>query len=464
LNVLLINPPWTRREQDVRKKLKVESCLPSLGLSYIAAVLQKNQMPVQILDANAEGFDFNAIENYLRKLQQVPDYIGVTAITTEISIVFEIANICKTIFKNSKIVLGGVHPTVMPEETLKNENVDFVIRGEGEFSFLELIQGNKIENIKGLSYKKNNKTVHNESSDRIKNLDDLPFPAFNLLPMSNYHPPLGLYKRLPATNIITARGCPNICTYCATQTIWGRRLFFRSVDNIIEEIKLLVKDFGIKEISISDDTFTISKERVMEFCNKLITNKIDLTWSCNSRVEKIDEESLRLMKKAGCHHICYGIESADKEILKNINKNINLDKARELIRLTKKAGITCRASFMFGNPGEIAESMKKTLQFAISSNPDYAVFNITTPYPGTPMYKWAKENGYLMDENWETYHGSATHIKLPTIEPGEIEKFQQYAFRKFYFRLRYIIARIFKIRTKYDIQIYVQAFKSLLKL
>jgi len=464
MKVFLINPPWERREQDVRKKLKVESCLPSLGLGYIAAMLEKNGISVAILDATVEGVDIGNFINYLRKLKSRPEYIGITATTTEINMALEVAQICKKILPESKTVLGGVHPTVMPKETLTNKNVDFVIRGEGEFSFLELVQGNNIANILGLSYKVNGRQVHNLPRDRIKDLDNLPFPAFHLMPIEKYHPPLGLYKRLPAVNIITARGCPNRCTYCATHTIWSNKLYCRSVENIIEEIKYLAKIFGIKEISISDDTFTISKERVMQFCDKLLSEDIDLTWSCNSRVEKIDEEALRLMKKAGCHHICYGIESADEEILKNINKNISLNKAKELLKLTKKIGITCRASFMFGNPGETSETMKKTLDFAISTNPDFAVFNVTTPYPGTPMYKWAKDNGYLMDENWETYHGSKAHIKLPTIEPENIEQFQKHSFKKFYFRIRYIISRILKTRTIYDLQMNIQAFRSVIKL
>lgn len=464
MQVLLINPPWQRKEQDVRKKLKVESCLPSLGLGYIAAMLEKNGIFVSILDATAEGIELSNLGNCLKNFKNHPDFIGITATTTEINIALEVARVCKEVLAKSKIVLGGVHPTVMPEETLANENVDFVIRGEGEHSFIELVRGDNQENILGLSYKVNGRQVHNPARERIKDLDSLPFPAFHLMPMKKYHPPLGLYKRLPAVNIITARGCPNRCTYCATHTIWGDKMYYRSVENIIEEIKYLVTEFCIKEISISDDTFTISKERVMQFCDKLLSKDIDLTWSCNSRVEKIDEEALRLMKKSGCHHICYGIESADEGILKNINKNISLNKARELIKLTKKAGITCRASFMFGNPGETSETMKKTLDFAISTNPDFAVFNVTTPYPGTPMYKWAKDNGYLMDENWETYHGSKVHMQLPTIAPEKVEKFQQFAFKKFYFRLRYILSRIIKIRTIRNIKIYIQALRSVIKL
>lgn len=464
MDVLLINPPWKRRKQDVRSKLKVESCLPSLGLGYIAAMLEKNGKSVKILDATAQDVTLDSLEQYLNNLETAPSYIGITATTTEIIIALEAAQICKNVLPEVNVVLGGVHATVMPEAIMANKNVDFVIRGEGEYSFLELVNGDPIGHISGLSYKKNGETVHNPARERIENLDQLPFPAYHLMPIDKYHPPLGLYRRLPAVNIITSRGCPNLCTYCATHTIWGNRLYFRSVGNIIEEVKYLVENFGIKEISLSDDTFTISKSRVMDFCRKILNDKINLTWSCNSRVEKIDEEVLKLMKKAGCHHICYGIESADDKILENINKNINLDKARALIKLTKKVGITCRASFMFGNPGETEETMQKTLDFAIAVKPDFAVFNITTPYPGTPMYEWAKENGYLMDEDWFSYHGSKVHLKLPTLSPEKIEEFHKYAFKQFYFRPKYILSRLSKIRTKYDIQFYLQTFKSFFKL
>ncbi|GAI54978.1 unnamed protein product, partial [marine sediment metagenome] len=244
------------------------------------------------------GVDLQNLDQYLNSLKMKPDYIGVTATTTEIRVALEVAKVCKNTLPKSKIVLGGVHATVMPDSTLADENVDFVIRGEGEYSFLELVKEGNIRGILGLSYKEDGKIIHNPPRERIKNLDELPFPAFHLMPIDKYHPPLGLYRRLPAVNIITARGCPNICTYCATHTIWGNRMYFRSVENIIEEIKYLTKYFGIKEISLSDDTFTISKKRIMEFCENLLKDKIDLTWACNSRVEKIDEEALRLMKKA----------------------------------------------------------------------------------------------------------------------------------------------------------------------
>jgi len=464
MDVLLINPPWKRRKQDVRSKLKVESCLPSLGLGYIAAMLEKNGKSAKILDATVQGVDLHNLGQYLNNLESVPDYIGITGTTTEVVIALEVAQICKDVLSEANIVLGGVHATVMPESILVNKNVDFVIRGEGEYSLLELVNGEPIDRISGLSYRKNGEIVHNSARERIKNLDQLPFPAYHLMPIDKYHPPLGLYRRLPAINIITSRGCPNMCTYCATHTIWGNRVYLRSVDNIIEEIKYLISDFGIKEISISDDTFTLSKKRVTEFCKRILNDKINLTWSCNSRVEKIDEEALKLMKKAGCHHICYGIESADEKILDNINKNIDLDKARKLLKLTKKAGITCRASFMFGNPGETEQTMRKTLDFVMAANPDFAVFNITTPYPGTPMYKWAKEKGYLMDEDWFSYHGSNVHLRLPTISPEKIEEFHKYAFKQFYFRPKYIISRLSKIRTKHDIQFYLQSFRSIFKL
>jgi len=464
MDVLLINPPWERRKLDVRRKLKIESCLPSLGLGYIAAMLEKNGKSVKILDATAQDVVLEGLEQYLKDLKTVPSYIGITATTPEAVIALDTAQICKNVLPGARVVLGGVHATVMPEAILADKNVDFVIRGEGEYSFLELVNGNQLDSILGLSYKKNGKIIHNLSRQRIDNLDQLPFPAYHLMPIAKYHPPLGLYRRLPAVNVITSRGCPNLCTYCATHTIWGNRLYFRSVESIIEEIKYLVNNFGIKEISLSDDTFTISKSRVMDFCRRILKDKINLTWSCNSRVEKIDEEALRLMKKAGCHHICYGIESADDKILKNINKNIDLDKARVLIKLTKKAGITCRASFMFGNPGETEETMQKTLDFAIAVKPDFAIFNITTPYPGTPMYEWAKENGYLMDEDWFSYHGSKVHLKLPTLSPEKIEGFHKYAFKYFCFRPKYILSRLSKIRNRYDIQFYLQTFRSIFKL
>jgi radical SAM superfamily enzyme YgiQ (UPF0313 family) len=466
MHVLLINPPWEKRADDNRARFKVISCLPSLGLGYIAACLDKEGVEVSLLDLNIERIGLKDLPGALLSLGYTPEFIGITSAATTVYVAIDIAGACKTAFPETKVVFGGVQPTVTPELFLKSEHVDYVVRGEGEVTIVELIRGNDSASIKGLSYKADgarSEMVHNPPRTPLSNLDEIPFPAYHLFQIDKYHPPEALYRRLPAINLIASRGCPFKCTYCATQTIWPGKLRVRSIENVIEELKVLTGRYGIREISFSDDTLPAVRTRIVGLCEEIIRNRIDITWSCNAIVKFVDEDVLKLMKRAGCHHICYGIESADTQILKNIRKNIRLEDAEKAIRTTKKVGIACRASFMFGNMGETLESMQKTLDFALRTNPDFALFNISTPYPGTPMYNWAKKNGFLVSEDLTLYTASKCLVNLPTISSEQVEEFTRYAWKKFYGRPSYIMGRLLKVRSIYDIMGYANAFISLMR-
>jgi radical SAM superfamily enzyme YgiQ (UPF0313 family) len=294
----------------------------------------------------------------------------------------------------------------------------------------------------------------------VEDLDSLPFPAYHLFPMEHYRPALGLYRRLPAVGMITSRGCPYECTFCATQGQWGRRTRLRSAENIVEEIRMLQTDFGIREVFFYDDTFTVSKERVQNICEQLLKGGIDLSWTCMSRVNTIDMELLRLMKRAGCHHILYGIESGDNTILDNIKKRIDLEQAYSAVAMTQKAGIAARASFMFGNQGETEETMQRTLDYAIKLDPDFAFFNVATPYPGTAMYDWALENGYLKTHEWDLYDASHSVVELPTVTAEAVERFQKHAMRRFYLRPGYLSRRLIRIRSWEEAKVAAKAFAA----
>jgi len=463
MDVLLINPPWEQLSEDVRAKAKVTNLTPSLGLGYIAAVLERNGVVVQILDANAEGISPAKLSQYLLQRGWQPKHIGITATSHTIATALAMAIACKEALPTCAVTLGGVHPTVIPEETITCDAVDFVVRGEGEFSYLELVTGRKIEVIEGLSYKRDGCQFHNPPRARIDDLDQLPFPAFHLMPVHKYHPTLGTYRQLPAMGVIGSRGCPFNCTYCASPAFWGRQVRFRSAGNILEEFALLVKEFGIREIQLLDDTFTVAKNRFREFCALLSEADFRITWSCNSRVDSVDDELLKLMKATGCHSISYGIESADEEMLERIKKRISLDQARMAIALTKKHGITCRASFMFGNPGETWETMQKSVQFALETMPDFVVFNIIRPYPGTEVYKWACEMGGLMREKWYMSPESGAIMRLPNLSRQDLVKAQREAMRRFYVRPRYALSRFSRLRSIADIRMYLEGFVGILR-
>jgi radical SAM superfamily enzyme YgiQ (UPF0313 family) len=280
--------------------------------------------------------------------------------------------------------------------------------------------------------------------------------------MDKYYPAQGSYQRLPSFGMITSRGCPGRCTYCKGSLL-GQVIRFKSAESIFEEIDFLQKNYGIRDITFYDDTFTSSKKRVREFCDLIIKNKMDLTWCCFSRVDTVDYDLLVQMKKAGCYQVLFGVESADSQILANINKMISLEKVEETVADAKKAGIEVRLSFMLGNPGETEETMEKTIRYAIALDPDLVSFNITTPYPGTEMFKWAKEKGYLIHENWSEYNFAEPVMELPTVSSEKVLEYYKKAHRRFYFRPKYFLKRIMRIRSINDFKRNFRPFVGLIR-
>jgi radical SAM superfamily enzyme YgiQ (UPF0313 family) len=445
MRILLVNPPWVRRKDNIWRD--VASVVPPLGLAWIAAVLEREGHEVAIVDAHAEGVGFDAMAERIRR--HPADWVGITATTSLIGNALEVARIARALLPAARIVLGGVHPTVLPEEVLAEPAVDLVVRGEGEVTMSELVSGKPPAEVAGVSYRANGAIVHNPDRALIADLDWLPLPAYHLLPMHRYHPARGAYKRLPAVSMLAGRGCPGRCTFC--YRLFGTRLRVRSGRRLAEEAKFLQDHYGIREVCFYDDTFTAVKKEVLAFCQGLSDLKVDLTWSCFSRIDAVDEETLARMKAAGCHQIMYGVESASAVILQNVNKRVDLAGVERAIGMTKRAGIDVRATFMLGNPGETVSTMEETLAFAIRLNPHLAVFNVTTPFPGTEMFKWAQENGRLRTTTWEEYDLAHMVMELPTVAREQVQEFYRRAYRRFYLRWAYVWMRLRALRSRADL-------------
>lgn len=460
LDAILINPClFERNVNNIWRS--IDSSFPSLGLISIASYIREKGFTVKIIDVPVLGISVKFFEDYLKNNygNEQPRYIGFTAVTPSVKNAYIMAKIAKKIFPEVKIVFGGSHSTILSEEVIRQDEIDIVVRGEGEITFTEILEGKDLASIDGIVYQKDDKIIFNHKRERIKNLDELPWPAYDLLDINKYYPGRGSYKRLPAMTMLTSRGCPGRCTFC--NRTFGHRVTFRSAESLIDEIKILIKNYGIKQIMFYDDTFTTYKENVKKLCQLLIDQNIDVSWSCFSRVDYIDLELLKLMKKSGCHQIMYGIESGVQEVLDSINKNISLDLVREVVRLTKLADIDVRCSFMIGNPIETKETILKTLDFAIELNPDVAAFNITTPYPGTQMFKDAKKKDLITIHDWNDYDLSKSVMKLENINQEEVLKLYSYCNRKFFFRREYILMRLKRLLTRpSEIVLALDAFKA----
>lgn len=459
MNIVLVNPSWRLGKESVVKK--VVAIYPPLGLAYIASYLRENlDVSVEIIDAYAHNLSDEEYRNKIKKIK--PDIVGITAYTPTLESALICAQITRHTIPNAEIILGGPHPTLLPGDILKNEAVDIVVRGEGERTMIDLCKMKydcrKISQVKGISYKKEEKIINNEPREPIENLDIIPFPAWDLLPIDSYRPSSGTYKRLPAMSMITSRGCPFECTYCC-KPIVGASVRYRSPENIIEEIIHLSERYGVKEISFYDDSFTLNKSRLIHLCDLIVKRGLDLTWSCSTRVDLVNQSLLDKMSSAGCISICYGIESGDQNILDTMKKGITLNQARDALKWTHKAGIETRTSYIFGFPEETIETMEKTINFALELNSDFAIFNLAIPLPGTELYENAKLRGLLYYDGIELYKrsiGGCPLIKVNGISRGELMYFYKNSYRRFYLRKEYLLNRLLKIESLYDVRRYIR--------
>lgn len=457
MRFLFINPNRAIQKRNIWSV--VNSITPPLGLATLSAVLEKEGHQADIIDASALNLGTSEI---ISRIDRRVDIVGLTATTPEIENAINIANEVRNHFPGVKIIMGGVHPTIFHEELTAAGICDMVIRGEGEDVIPAIAEQKPLEKIPNLTWKsESGDVVINQRSDRFVDLDKLPFPSYSKLPMQKYRSALGAARRSPSIGMITSRGCPGQCTFCFSG-MFGSKIRFMSPRRVLEHILYLKANYGIKEISFYDDTFTANRKRVEDLCRSMIDEKIDISWSCFARVDTVNPDILRLMKEAGCHQICYGFESADEDILKAINKKIDTDKSFRAALWTKEAGIDIRGAFMLGNPGETEDSLRRTLEYSKKLGIQFATYNITTPFPGTALYDSAVTNGSLKHTAWSFYDLAHPVLELQTVSSEVIQDYYYRAYKEFYFRHVYILQRLFSIRTKDEIKAYIKAFTGIL--
>lgn len=435
MKVLLVNPPQTASKYKFMGVIA-----PPLGIAYMAGVLQENNIDVEILDATAEDMDFKDVEKEL--LKRKPDLVALTALTPTIGRALETAQVVKETLPDSIVVMGGYHPTFNFIETLEDENVDIVIRGEGEYIMLNLVQAlenqSSLHDVKGIVFEdKNSKEiVVNPEAPLIQDLDELPFPALNLLPMKKYRL---LDMDTHMTTMITTRGCPMQCSFCSSAAMHGKKIRERSVENIVDEIEYLKTNYDIDTIAFMDDTFTLKKRKVMAICDEILKRNIEIMWGCTSRVDTLDEKLLKKMKEAGCITIFIGVESADQQQLDNMCKNTTIAKIENAFKIAHKLKIRTIASVALGMPGDTKEIMNKTVKFVHKLKPNYAIYSLATPYPGTRFYKEAFEKNLIKIKDWSKYTLITPILETIDCSLNDMRKIQAKAFMKFYLRPHYII-------------------------
>lgn len=487
MKVLLINPPITLSEKE-----NITYTLP-LGLAYLASVVRGEGYLVDCLDALIEGYESSPLYikgksgsffHYGLKLEDIGkimekerlDVIGISCpFTIAWGNVAAISRIAKDIDPEIKVIVGGAHPSALPQASL-TDTIDFVVVGEGEQTFIELLnffeQGSNtssLQRIKGIAFKRNETSFLTPPREPIKNLDELPFPARDLFPLEKYtkagkaKKAHGSVKRDKYTSLITSRGCPGRCIFCSVHCVWGHTWRARSPENVVAEIEQVVNRYGTSEIHFEDDNLTLNNERAKKICNLIIEKKLNISWMAPNGVaiNRLDKELLTKMRKSGCYQLCFGLESGNESVRnKIVKKSIKYGQAKEVVKICKNLGIWTHGFFVIGLPGENLKTMNDSLEFAKKLDLDNADFFIASPYPGTELYDIAQAEGYLSSEG----DFSKYRISIPIINTGEFSsedliKLRQQFYKNFvFYRIKReiihasILKRLSKIKTFEDFQ------------
>lgn len=453
MNVLLLCPSLLKADirhyqEGVEKRRGI---YPSLGISYIASSLLQHRHKVLIIDIDTEDQPWRRIRTVVKEFR--PDLIGFHTMTWTFRQANELAKRIKELRPEVKLVVGGPNVTCFPRLSLEISEFDFAVKGEGELTIVELVDAlensKNLGSISGLLYKENGKVIQNGPRTLIKNLDEIPFPAWQLLPVIKYYD-VFTHQRHFAT-LTATRGCPYNCIFCERKIRMGMKWRSRSPENIAAEIRWLISQYGIGEFMFFDDNFIIDHDWVYRLCEEIERLDKRVLWECRARVDMVDRPLLKAMKDAGCYRIRYGMESGDNEILKILKKGITVEQSLECARMSKEVGIEIFAYFMMGSPYETLETMEKTLQLALKVNADFAVFSKTILIVGSELFTWAAGNGYIDKNYWKDYLlGKETNpaLALSTDELPEyvVDEYISLANKKFYLRPQYLMRRISKIR------------------
>lgn len=466
VDILLVNPPtpdgglWIRTQHRVGRRTRENMVWPQVSLAQLAALLHP-QYKVAIIDANAEQMGWADFTREVDRLQPKYYLTQVTAPTLE----NDMYGCFLAKARGSMTIAFGTHVTPIPRETMRPyPSLDFILLGEPDLTIRDLLDHleRKIEQrpenikklftdhdhlytpaimadgridlggIKGLVWRKNDDIVVNFTRPFIPNLSDMPLPMHHLLPLQKYRMPM---IRGPFTFVVTSRGCPAGCTYCIKHVSYQFSTRVRSPKDIMEELWIL-KNLGMNNIHMYADLFTVNRDQVMGLCELMIEENINIKWTCNSRVDYVDEEMLKMMAKAGNWLISWGIESGNEEILRHARKGAYPDKARSALQWARQAGIKNWGYFIIGLPGETKDTIRDTIDFSKSLPLDIALFHVAAPYPGTPFFFEVVENGWFrQDTRWEQVDmDKGTVLDYPDLSAEELLYWQKRAFREWALR------------------------------
>ena len=456
MNILMLNPPFLPKYSRFSRSpavTKSGTIYYPIWHAYAAGLLEKEGHNVKLIDAPADGLSRE--DCYKIPKDFMPDMVVVYTSTPSIYNDIEIAGTIKELIPESFVVLTGPHVTALPVESLSiDQRIDAVARQEYDVTLVELASvlpyRESLNEIKGITYRRNNQILSTPDRGFIGDLDSLPFVSAvykKNLTIGHY---FYAHCRYPVVSIFTSRGCYGRCNYCVyPQQMFGRRQRQRSPENIVAEFEYIKKELPeVKEVLIDDDTFSFNQEHTMKFCELMIQKKIRIPWTVECRAD-LKYETMAMMKKAGCRLIVVGFETADNQILKNIKKGLTVERMNRFVLDAKKAGIMIHACFMAGNQGETRDTLMKSLKFAKEINADTCQFFPLMVYPGTEGYDWAKRNGYLVTTDYKEWlTGEGLHncvVSTPELSANELVSFCDYARTRYYLNPRYLMYKFLQM-------------------
>ena len=365
--------------------------VPPLGLAFVAAALEKDGFQVEMLDNYLLNKPIGDVKQTVRRLS--PEIVGIGCSSNTYQRCVETAKAVKEVLPSCKVVVGGWHPSCMPETMLKHPEIDYVVMGEGERAMVNLANniiegknGSAVSAISNIAYRHEGKIIRNALTF-IDDLDQVPFPARHLLPMHLYDRVIDYLSVKPVDTMNVIRGCPYNCNWCNVKGLWGQTCRAFSPLRVVGEISHMVNKYGSKGIYFVGDNFTIDKRSTLEICRLLKEHKLDIEWACETGVDLISRELLKEMKDAGCRTIFFGVESGSAKVLEKINRGITLQQVIDAFKLCKEEGMQTVGSFIIGIPGETANDMEATFKFAKKLDPDWFLLNVFIAYPGCSLYE-----------------------------------------------------------------------------
>lgn len=439
MRVLLIAPPWLEIYGNFKKAAKIGCVSPPLGLTYLGGSVLNSGYDCRILDMETQCLNEKDVIDNIKEYS--PSLIGITATSPVYANAKYLGNIIKRSFPDTPLCIGGVHSTVAGKKVLEEcPFFDFQVVGEGENTIVEILKALEsrkfLNEIKGLVFRKDGAIVENERRSFVENLDDLPKPARHLLDQKHYKHYLPHKGLVMYANVFTSRGCPFQCIFCSQHTMYGRRVRYHSMKRVISELRD-IHNFGIRHVIIMDETMTLNRQRVFEFCNAIKQERFDFTWEGWTHASTVDEDVLRVMKETGLIRLSFGIESGDPEILKIIKKGVTLDQIRRAYKIANNIGIETRGSAIIGFPFETRKSVWRTVKFLRSLKECKQLFlNVACPYPGTELYDCAitrKGGMNLLTDDYSEYkrYGNPV-ISVNDMSSKDLKRFQLMGLFAFY--------------------------------